>query len=51
MRTRTSLYRWARLLGDLEAAEHGLYPQRVIRRHVYRHTNRLVARLLRNTGL
>ena len=48
-RTRRSLYRWARLFGDVEAAEKGpnSYAKRVIRKRVYRTTNRSVARALR----
>lgn len=50
-RTRSSLYRAARLLGDVEAAQKGRYPQRVVRKAVYRGTNRTTRRLLRIFGL
>lgn len=50
-RTRSSLYRWARILGDVEAIAEGRYPQRVARKIVYRSTNRQVRRVLRGLGL
>ena len=51
--SRRSMYRWARLLGDVEAAEKGpnSYAKRVIRRRVYRSTNRSVPRALRSLHL
>jgi hypothetical protein len=50
---RRSLYRWARLLGDLEAAEKGPGPlgRRLVRKAVYRRTGGLTRRLLRSLGL
>lgn len=50
---RSQLYRGARDLGNLEAAEKGptSYGRRVIRRKVYRSTNRVTGRLLRRLGL
>lgn len=50
-RTRSNLYRWARLLGDVEAVKKGRYPQRVVRKAVYRNTNRTTRRVLRIFGL
>jgi hypothetical protein len=44
---RRTLYRAARLLGDLHALETGRMPQRIVRRTVYRHTSRLAAWLCR----
>jgi len=52
--TRGSLYRWARILGDVEAIEKGGangYAKRVIRKRVYRSTNRTVTRALRQFHL
>ena len=50
---RSQLYRGARDLGNLEAAEKGpeSYGKRVVRRKVYRTTNRYTGRLLRRFGL
>lgn len=50
---RNQLYRAARDLDNLEAAERGpaSYGRRVIRRRVYRTTNGLTRRLLRGAGL
>jgi hypothetical protein len=47
------MYRWARLLGDVEAADKGpnAYAKRVVRRRVYRSTNRTVTRALRSLHL
>jgi hypothetical protein len=52
-RTRSSLYRWARLLGDVEAAGKGpkSYGRRLVRKAVYRRTNGQTRRLLRAFGL
>ena len=53
-RTRSSLYRWARLLGDVESIEKGGangYAKRLVRKRVYRATNRTVARALRQAHL
>jgi len=50
-RTRSRLYRAARLLGDVEAVKKGRYPQRVVRKAVYRKTNRSTRRFLRMFGL
>ena len=52
-RTRSALYRWARVLGDVEAAEKGptSFGKRVVRRAVYRNTNRATRRFLRLMGL
>jgi hypothetical protein len=50
-RTRSSLYRLARALGDVEAVKTGRYPQRVVRKAVYRNTNRATRRLLKIFGL
>jgi hypothetical protein len=50
---RSQLYRAARDLGNLEAAEKGptAYGKRVVRRKVYRSTNTVTGRLLRRLGL
>jgi len=48
---RSQLYRAARLLGDVQAAKKGRYPQRVIRKAVYRNTNQATRRILRVFGL
>ena len=50
---RSQLYRAARDLGNVEAAEKGpaSYGRRVVRRRVYRTTNGLTRRLLRGLGL
>lgn len=50
---RGQLYRAARDLGNLEAAEKGpgAYGRRVVRRGVYRTTNRWTRRFLRGFGL
>jgi hypothetical protein len=50
---RSQLYRGARDLGNLEAAEKGpaSYGRRVVRRKVYRTTNTGLAKLLRGFGL
>ena len=53
MNARSGLYRWARILGDVEAMEKGpnAYAKRVIRKRVYRTTNKTVARALRQLHL
>ena len=50
---RSQLYRAARDLGNIEAAEKGptSYGKRVARRKVYRSTNRITGRFLRKLGL
>ena len=50
---RSQLYRAARDLGNVEAAEKGpgSYGKRVVRRKVYRSTNRLTGKFLRGLGL
>ncbi len=50
---RSQLYRAARDLGNIEAAEKGpaSYGKRVVRRKVYRTTNTATARFLRKLGL
>ncbi len=50
---RSQLYRAARDLGNVEAAEKGpsSYGKRVVRRKVYRSTNSVTARFLRRLGL
>lgn len=50
---RSQLYRAARDLGNVQAAERGpgSYAARVARRRVYRSTNRLTSQLLRSAGL
>jgi hypothetical protein len=50
---RSQLYRSARDLGNLEAAERGpgSYAKRVVRRKVYRTTNGMTRHLLRSFGL
>lgn len=50
---RSQLYRGARDLGNLEAAEKGstAYGKRVVRRKVYRTTKTATGRLLRKLGL
>jgi hypothetical protein len=49
---RSQLYRGARDLGNLEAAEKGptSYGKRVVRRKVYRSTNRFTGKFLRRLG-
>lgn len=51
MTLRQSLYRGARILGDLHAIEHGRVPQRMVRRVVYRHTSRLASAICRLLGV
>lgn len=50
---RSQLYRGARDLGNLEAAEKGptAYGKRVVRRKVYRSSNGFLSKLLRKGGL
>lgn len=50
---RSDLYKAARLMGDVEAAEHGpeALAKREARKSVYRSTNRSVSRFLRALGL
>jgi hypothetical protein len=50
---RSQLYRAARDLGNIEAAEKGpsAYGKRIVRRKVYRSTNGLTGRFLRKRGL
>jgi hypothetical protein len=50
---RGQLYRAARDLGNIEAAEKGpaSYGKRVVRRKVYRSTNGVTGRFLRKLGL
>jgi hypothetical protein len=50
---RTEMYRGARILGNLEAAERGpsAYAKRVARRKVYAKTNGATRTLLRSLGL
>jgi hypothetical protein len=50
---RSQLYRAARDLGNIEAAEKGpaTYGKRVARRKVYRSTNKVTGRFLRKLGL
>lgn len=50
---RSQLYRAARDLGNVQAAARGPIPysKRVVRRRVYRATNRHLARFLRASGL
>lgn len=50
---RSQLYRTARDLGNVQAAMKGPVPysKRVVRRKVYRATNRHLARFLRDAGL
>lgn len=50
---RSQLYRGARDLGNIEAASKGPVPysKRVVRRKVYRSTNRVTAGFLRRMGL
>lgn len=47
MSLRNSLYRVARLLGDVNAVQRGKVPQRMVRRATYRSTYRLLRRLTR----
>lgn len=49
---RGQLYRSARLLGNVEAAEKGpgAYARRTVRRKVYRKINGLLAKFLRGLG-
>jgi hypothetical protein len=50
---RSQLYRAARDLGNVEAAEKGptAYGKRMVRRRAYRSTNRVLGRFLRGIGL
>ena len=50
---RSNLYRSARVLGDVEAAEKGpaAYARRLARKRAYRKTNHVLDRLLRRGGL
>jgi hypothetical protein len=50
---RSQLYRAARDMGNIEAAEKGptSYAKRVARRKVYRSTNSLTGKFLRKLGL
>ncbi|HEV2427015.1 MAG TPA: hypothetical protein VGS61_02210 [Acidimicrobiales bacterium] len=50
---RSSLYRDARLLGDLQAASRGplAFTRRYARRRVYASTNGMTRRILRSAGL
>lgn len=50
---RSQLYRAARDLGNLQAAQRGptAYGRRVVRRSVYRTTNRSLGKALRSFGL
>jgi hypothetical protein len=50
---RSEMYRTARLMGDLQAAEKGpnAYGKRVMRKKMYRRSNTLTRRLLRMVGL
>ncbi len=50
---RTNLYRSARFLGNVQAASKGpaAYSKRVVRRSVYRKTNRATGSLLRKLGV
>jgi hypothetical protein len=50
---RSSLYRSARVLGNIQAAERGPLPyaQRIARRKVYATTNGMTRRVLRQMGL
>lgn len=45
--TRSALYTWARLLGDVRAIETGRIPQRIGRRLAGRATGRILGRLFR----
>jgi hypothetical protein len=50
---RSELYRTARVMGDLQAAEKGptAYGKRVMRKKMYRRSNSLTRQLLRMVGL
>jgi hypothetical protein len=50
---RSQLYRDARILGNIEAAEKGptSYGKRIVRRKVYAKTNGLTRKFLRSLGL
>lgn len=51
MKIRGTLYRSARLLGDLHALEHGRVPQRIVRRVVYKHAFKLATAACRLLGV
>jgi hypothetical protein len=53
MTARSWLYRIARTMGDVNAARRGpsAYGRRVVRKRVYRTTNRATAKALRRFGL
>jgi hypothetical protein len=50
---RSEMYRTARIMGDLEAAQKGptAYGKRVMRKRMYRRSNSLTRHLLRMVGL
>jgi len=50
---RSDLYRAARVMGDVEAAEKGptAFGKRVVRRKAYRRSNALTRQVLRMVGL
>jgi len=50
---RSELYRTARVMGDLQAAEKGptAYSKRVMRKSTYRRSNTMTRQLLRMVGL
>jgi len=48
---RRTLYKTARLLGDLHAIEHNRVPQRLARRIIYRHAFRAAGWLSRVLGV
>jgi len=50
---RSEMYRTARVMGDLQAAEKGptAYGKRVMRKQMYRRSNSLTRQLLRMVGL
>lgn len=52
-RTRRSLYRWARILGDLSAAMGGptSYAKRYARKRAYRYSGKATRRITKDLGL
>ena len=51
MTLRSLLYRSARIIGDAHAVARGRYPQRIVRRRIYRATGRLGGWLSRRLGV
>lgn len=48
---RRTIYKVSRILNDLHAIEHGRFPQRIVRRIVYKHAFRTASWLCRLLGV